>query len=394
MQLNTVIDTRTYDNGGRMTGSSYNNGVSESRSYNSDNTLASISYSGASIGNLSYSWDDNKNKTAETITGTMSNYGFSIPTSGYDSEDRLVTFNRTSGLNQSWSLSAVGDWNSLTTNGTSQARTHGPTHELTAVAGNSVSTDTKGNIGLIPSAVRPTSTALGLSWDMDNRLKSADVGNNGIDVTYQFDAVSRRVARSVFFPLPPGGEGQGEGVTTVYVQSGQQTFADYTAGANSSSPLYRYVYGSYIDEPVLRYQPTGAQSVYYHRNQQYSVTALTNASGAILERYAYTAYGTPTITNASGTVLTSSTQNNRYTYTGREWDQTISLYHYRARMYDPALGRFCSKDPILFVRHRLFERMLATQLNRFRYVSSRPLRMVDPSGLLEKCHRKCHPLSG
>ncbi|GAB5404837.1 MAG: hypothetical protein Aurels2KO_30680 [Aureliella sp.] len=347
MQLNTVIDTRTYDNGGRMTGSSYNNGVSESRSYDSDNTLSSISYSGASIGNLSYSWDNNKNRTAETITGTMSNYGFSIPTSGYNSEDRLVTFNRTSGLNQSWSLSPVGDWNSLTTNGTSQARTHGPTHELTAVAGSAVSTDVKGNMTLIPSAARPDNTALGLSWDMDNRLKSADVGNNGsTEVTYQFDALGRRVARSVLFPLPPGGEGQGEGVTTIYVQSGQRTIADYTSGANSSSPLYRYVYGSYIDEPVLRYQPTGAQSVYFHRNQQYSVTALTSASGAILERYAYTAYGTPTIANASGTILTSSAQNNRYTYTGREWDQTISLYHYRARMYDASLGRFCSKDPI------------------------------------------------
>ncbi|GAB5404833.1 MAG: hypothetical protein Aurels2KO_30640 [Aureliella sp.] len=160
MQLNTVIDTGDLDNGGRMTGSSYNNGVSESRSYNSDNTLASISYSGASIGNLSYSWDDNKNKTAETITGTMSNYGFSIPTSGYDSEDRLVTFNRTSGLNQSWNLSAVGDRNSVTTNGTSQARTHGPTHELTALAGNAVSSDTKGNMTLIPSAARPDNVIL------------------------------------------------------------------------------------------------------------------------------------------------------------------------------------------------------------------------------------------
>ncbi|GAB5407028.1 MAG: hypothetical protein Aurels2KO_52590 [Aureliella sp.] len=359
----TTIDTRTYDNGGRMTGSSYNNGVSESRSYNSDNTLASISYSGASIGNLSYSWDDNKNKTAETISGTMSNYGFSIPTSGYDSEDRLATFNRTSGLNQSWSLSAVGDWNSQTTNGTSQARTHGPTHELTAVAGNAVSTDVKGNMTLIPSAARPDNTALGLSWDMDNRLKSADVGNNGsAEVTYQFDALGRRVARTA------------SGTTTVYVQSGQQTIADYAAGANSSSPLYRYVYASYIDEPVLRYQPTGAQSVYYHRNQQYSVTALTNASGTILERYAYTAYGTPTITNGAGTVLTSSAHNNRYTYTGREWDQTISLYHYRARMYDASLGRFCSKDPIGFY---------GGQSNLFAYVRGQSLHHRDPFGLWE-----------
>jgi RHS repeat-associated protein len=33
-------------------------------------------------------------------------------------------------------------------------------------------------------------------------------------------------------------------------------------------------------------------------------------------------------------------------YTGREWDQSLQMYHYRARMYDANLGRFCSKDPI------------------------------------------------
>ena len=46
-----------------------NNGVSDTRAYNTDNTLASI-------GNLTYGWDANKNKTSEAIAGTMSNYGF------------------------------------------------------------------------------------------------------------------------------------------------------------------------------------------------------------------------------------------------------------------------------------------------------------------------------
>ena len=139
-----TIDTRVYDNGGRMTSSTYNNGVSDTRAYNTDNTLTSISFAGASIGNLTYGWDANKNKTIEAIAGTMSNYGFTVPTNGYDSEDRLVGFNRTSGLTQSWNLSAVGDWNSVTTNGTAETRTHGPTHELLTGAGQNVSTDTKG----------------------------------------------------------------------------------------------------------------------------------------------------------------------------------------------------------------------------------------------------------
>ncbi|MEZ6135092.1 MAG: RHS repeat-associated core domain-containing protein [Pirellulaceae bacterium] len=88
------------------------------------------------------------------------------------------------------------------------------------------------------------------------------------------------------------------------------------------------------------------ESLYYHRNQQYSVTAATDGSGAIAERHAYSAYGVPTITNASGTLRSASTYDNRYLYTGREWDDVILMYHYRARMYDAELGRFCSKDPI------------------------------------------------
>ncbi|MFN7731628.1 MAG: hypothetical protein ACK5OB_06990, partial [Pirellula sp.] len=54
-------------------------------------------------------------------------------------------------------------------------------------------------------------------------------------------------------------------------------------------------------------------------NQQFSITAITNSTGAISERYAYSAYGQPTILGASGSILSASTISNRYTYTGREW---------------------------------------------------------------------------
>ncbi len=356
----TTIDTRVYDNGGRMTSSTYNNGVSETRAYNTDNTLASINFAGASIGNLTYGWDANKNKTSEAIAGTMSNYGFTVPTNGYDSEDRLVGFNRTSGLTQSWSLSAVGDWNSVTTNGTAQTRTHGLTHELLTAGGQNISIDVKGNITFIPASLRPTASSLTSVWDFDNRLNTADVGSDGsVDVTYKFDAIGRRVFRD-------------NGTTaTIFVQAGQQTIADYTASSAPSSPTYRYVYASYIDEPALRFKPSGSESLYYHRNQQYSVVALTNSSAAIVERYAYSAYGVPTITNASGTLLPIGSVDNRYLYTGREWDQTLSLYHYRARMYDANLGRFASRDHIGYSLSR----------EQYHYCRGLAPKRTDPSGL-------------
>jgi RHS repeat-associated protein len=81
-------------------------------------------------------------------------------------------------------------------------------------------------------------------------------------------------------------------------------------------------------------------------NQQYSVTAITTAAAAIAERYAYTAYGLPTILNASATIIATSAISNRYTYTGREWDATLGLHHFRARWMSPIAGRFLGRDPI------------------------------------------------
>jgi RHS repeat-associated protein len=37
---------------------------------------------------------------------------------------------------------------------------------------------------------------------------------------------------------------------------------------------------------------------------------------------------------------------NGYAFTGREWDAETGLFYYRARYYDPKIGRFISEDPI------------------------------------------------
>ena len=138
---------------------------------------------------------------------------------------------------------------------------------------------------------------------------AADTDNDGVDdVFYKWDALGRRVGRD---------DGTDD---VVYFQDGQQTLADYAAGAAAASPTYTYIYGSYIDEPVLRTDSSGSKR-YYHRNQQYSIVALTDGAGAISERYAYRAYGELTVLDGSGTVTTT---DNRYTYTGREWDGSWS----------------------------------------------------------------------
>ncbi len=106
------------------------------------------------------------------------------------------------------------------------------------------------------------------------------------------------------------------------------------------------------------------------RNQQYSVTALTDG-GTITERYSYTAYGQPTFFDGSGTAISASAEDNRYTYTGREWDGDLNLYHYRACMYDAVSGRFLGRDPIGFE---------GSPWLLYACVSGQPAIFLDPSG--------------
>src|SRR4030095_1176890 len=69
----------------------------------------------------------------------------------------------------------------------------------------------------------------------------------------------------------------------------------------------------------------------------------------------------------------TGTNLTRYTYTGREFDSDTGLYYYRARWYDPQVGRFISEDPI----------GLAGGINQFAYVGNNPQNGTDPSGLFD-----------
>jgi RHS repeat-associated protein len=211
----------------------------------------------------------------------------------------------------------------------------GPVHEVLTVGSSpndEVTHDAKGNITFLPTNLLTPARAL--FWDFDNQLTGVDTtGDSTPDVTYQYDVLHRRVARV-----------QGS-ADAVYVHAGNQVIAEYRLGGLASAPQQRYVWGDYIDEPILKQSSgVGASTLYYHHNQQYSTVALTNASGEVVERYAYTAYGELLITDHTGTPRASTAHGNRYLYTGREWDDATKLYHFRARWYEPVLGRFTGRD--------------------------------------------------
>jgi RHS repeat-associated protein len=92
----------------------------------------------------------------------------------------------------------------------------------------------------------------------------------------------------------------------------------------------------------------------------------------VYESYRYDAFGRTTILNAYDQPISYSTYMGTriYGFTGREYDCETGLYYYRARYYNPAIGRFLQTDPIGY----------ADSLNLYQYCGNNPVRWKDPSG--------------
>jgi RHS repeat-associated protein len=137
------------------------------------------------------------------------------------------------------------------------------------------------------------------------------------------------------------------------------------------------VFGNYVDEVLTMTRASG--TYFYHQNTLWSPHAITDATGTVVERYSYDGYGKVTVTDGLGVAIADnawgtphSAAGNRITFTGRELDEEIGLYFYRARIYDCAKGRFLSRDPLGYW----------SGINYYEYVYGRPTFYGDPSGLL------------
>ena len=127
----------------------------------------------------------------------------------------------------------------------------------------------------------------------------------------------------------------------------------------------QHIVGIGIDEWLMTRRSDGT-TYWYLQNGLGSVMAVTAGDGVLIETVEYDVYGAPTVVQHNGALPT----NNRFLFTGREYDYETELYWYRARHYHPILGRFLQRDPLEFLTEQ------------YGYVEANPVVGVDPGGLI------------
>ena len=115
---------------------------------------------------------------------------------------------------------------------------------------------------------------------------------------------------------------------------------------------------------------SGTQHFFVHSDNIGSTTAITDGSGNVVERVRYDAYGVPSFTDALGQTLKKSTVGNTTLFQGREYDYDLALYNYRARYFDPTMGRFLQTDPLGY----------QDSMNLYQGMGMNPVNFVDPFG--------------
>jgi RHS repeat-associated protein len=324
---------------------------------------------GAAVDRFQYGYDENSNRLfRDNLTNLASGELY-----GYDTLDQVASFQRgtlngtRTGLtgsatrSQTWDYDSVGNWDGVTTNGSSQTRTANAQNEVTSIGGATTPTyDANGNM-------TGDETGRQFVYDAWNRLVTVKNSGGTTLETFGYDGLGRRVTRTA------------SGTTTDLYYSADWQVLEEKVGANTAA---RYVWSPvYVDALVLRDRDTDAngtldERLWVAQDANFNVTALIDASGNVVERYAYDPFGVQTVYDAGYAVRgAGSSYAWVYGFQGLRYDATSGLNEARFRWYSPTLGRWVSLDPIRFA---------GEDTNLFRMVRNRPTSLVDPTGLADK----------
>jgi len=126
-----------------------------------------------------------------------------------------------------------------------------------------------------------------------------------------------------------------------------------------------YIYGPGVDQPVCMIEVADSNAAYYyHFDGLGSVVALSDSDGDTVQTYEYSVYGQVAASDPNHT--------NPFLFTGRRFDIETGLYYYRARYYNPYIGRFLQTDPVGY----------DDGINWYVYCKNNPVVCVDLFGLI------------
>ncbi len=308
-----------YDRFDRLVRKTYPNRAVETRTYDLYGRLQSIVHwdaGGAIVAGESYEYDAVNRLVAVTDEeGNRTEYT-------YDAANRLVEI---AGPFESrrFEYDAAGNRVKIWEGGTLvESCSYNALHQVTECDRQGTVTtyqyDARGN--LVEEQAGGVSTHY--TYDAASQLVRVDGPAGTVQFTY--DALGRRTSVS---------NAQG---TRYFVYDDTQLQLELDEDLNL---VRSFIMGPVVDDLLAVTTHQGTPSTfYYHPDRRHSVMALSNESGAMVARYRYGAYGN-LLQGGEGVT-------NQWLFASRPWNEDIRRYDFRARWYDPELGRFLQKDPI------------------------------------------------
>jgi RHS repeat-associated protein len=340
-RLTTLTDasnqvfTFEYDALSRRTKMIEPGGLGASYTYDQSNRLTSI-VNRAPSGDTAFTYTYDRTSNRQSVTDSSGLHSFK-----YDSLSRLIVATHPPNLStETYSYDSVDN---RTVSHLAASYTYDLASHLLADSTFDYVYDANGN--LIRKTERSTGKVINYSYDAENELVRIDFPS-GTSATYRYDGLGRRIEKNI------------NGQITRYVYDGLNILTEYSA-TGTVTAQYTHVLG--IDEALsvkrggaIRFAQTDALG---------SVLRVTDQSGAVKASYTYDSFGQ--------IISETGSREQPYAFQGREFDQESGLYYFRARYYDPRIGRFISEDPIGFDGGQ----------NLYAFANNNPVNVTDPLGL-------------
>lgn len=354
-----------YDRSGLLLEKTWSNGATTVTGYDPAQRATRILLSrvGVPLNLTEYRYDINGNRTEERVNRPAS---AQLTTYRYDNADRLIGTLRREGANSvdtSW-LYDRADNRTQETAVTTGAGAGTVTRNYTYNARNqlleindSVAGVTTLNYDLQGNLIRKTQGTDITAYEWNARDLLSSVSRNGTLLgRYGSDYAGMRVSKEALNPLQPGAPPR-----VLRTQWDEQNAVQDRDTTGAVVARYDFADG----HPVALWSAeTGNQLL--HADALGSVVATTGPDGTVRSETLYDAWGNP--------ILREGSSANKFAYTGQQIDTETGLYYFKARYYDPTIGRFISVDPAEGNDE------LPASHHRYLYAYGNPTVYVDPDG--------------